>query len=272
MKLNQVLQSVFLGLILVGLFATMAHNSYGFTLIGMSCFGLALLYIVQISWILLEDFSGIEKKDAIDISELLLLAIMILLFGFRAFYIHIPFGDLIFITVCGMLILVYSLITSGIYNTAKNENPALARDVFFFYSSIILFLLSLSIRIINPSLSAVIGAFGILASVPFLFEVFRQKKYDFAGKSTTIFQFVLASRNKAGILFLFFIFSVLYVGLTNFKIIPAIGNADKPKTYIDLINQAETGKEKPVNGKYKHEIYKEYMDKFLKKHGGKKGS
>jgi len=34
-----------------------------------------------------------------------------------------------------------------------------------------------------------------------------------------------------------------------------------------VINQAETGKEKPVNGKYRHEIYKEQMDKFLAKHG-----
>ena len=31
--------------------------------------------------------------------------------------------------------------------------------------------------------------------------------------------------------------------------------------------QAETGKEKPVNGKYKYQIYKEAMDKFLARHG-----
>ena len=70
-------------------------------------------------------------------------------------------------------------------------------------------------------------------------------------------------------LFLFFIFSVIYVGLSNFRIIPSIENADKPKAYIELINQAETGKEKQVNGKYQHEIYKEAMDKFLARHGNK---
>jgi hypothetical protein len=42
-------------------------------------------------------------------------------------------------------------------------------------------------------------------------------------------------------------------------------------TYIELINQAETGKEKPVNGRYRHEIYKEQMDKFLARHGDAKG-
>jgi hypothetical protein len=60
------------------------------------------------------------------------------------------------------------------------------------------------------------------------------------------------------------------LGLSNFRIIPSIENTDKPKTYIELINQAETGKEKPVNGKYNHEIYKEAMDKFLARHEDKK--
>jgi hypothetical protein len=270
MKISQVLQSLFIALILAGLSAMMAKNGYGYTLMGLSCFGLAALYFAQIIWKVIEDFSGMEKKEIPGILELLLLAILISLFGFRAFYINVPFSDLIFISVCGLLIVVYSLMAAGTINTAKKENPAVAGSILFFFSSLILFLLSLGTRIFNPYLSAVIGALGILASVPFLFSLLRQKRYNYSGRSITLLQFIVSSRNKVGMLFLFFMFSGIYMGLSNFKIIPAIENADKPPTYIELINQAESGKEKPVNGKYQHEIYKEAMDKFLQRHGNKK--
>lgn len=269
MKISQVLQSLFLGLILAGLSAMMAKNGYGYTLMGLSCFGLAALYLAQIIWKVIGDFSELEKKDISGLSELLLLAILISLFGFRAFYINLPYSDVIFIAVCCLLIVVYYLIAAGAFNTAKKENTSLAGITAFFFSSLILFLLSLGSRILNPSLSAVIGLLGFLASIPFFISLLRQKKYDYSGKSITIFQFIVASGNKAGMLFLFFILSAVYVGLSNFKIIPAIENADKPPAYIELINQAESGKDKPVNGKYKYEIYKDAMDKFLSRHRNK---
>jgi len=267
MKISQVLQTLLLGLILAGLSAMMAKNGYGYTLMGLSCFGLAALYFAQIIWKVIEDFSGMEKKDISGISELLLLAILISLFGFRAFYINVPFSDIIFVSVCVLLIVVYSLIATGTFIAAKNENPVLAGIIAFFFSSLLLFLLSLGSRIFNVSLSAIAGAFGFLVSVPFIIAVLRQKKYDYSGKSITLFQFIATARNKAGMLFLFFIFSGVYMGLSNFKIIPAIENADKPPAYIEMINQAESGKDIPVNGKYNHEVCKEAMDKFLARHG-----
>lgn len=255
---------------MLGLFATMAQNGYGFTLMGLACFGLALLYFAQLSWKVIEDYSSIEKKDIIGLSELLLLSLLLLLFGFRVFYINIPFSDLIFITLCGLLIVVYFIIASEMFYATKNENPGLARNVIIFFSSILLYILSLGFRLINPSLSALIGTLGIFASLPFLISLTRRKKYDHSGKSITLLQFIVASGNKAGMLFLFFTLSAFYLGLSNFRIIPGIENAEKPRTYIELRTQAETGKEKPVNGKYKYQTYKETMDKFLQRHGNKK--
>jgi len=266
MKLNQVLQSIVLSLILVGLFATMAQNSYGFTFIGAACFGLAILFVAQSSWKLFEDFSHLERKDIFGMAELLLLASLLFFFGLRAFYIRPPFVDFTFILICVLLMVTYVLIASIILSDAKKENPELARNVTFFYSSILLFLLSLGIRIISPSWSAVIGGVGALVSFPFLISLIRYKKYDYSGRSITLLQFIVAEKNKAGLLFLFFIFSGIYVGLSNLNILPLIENTDKPGTYIELINNAESGKEDPENGKFQHETYKEVMDKFLERH------
>jgi hypothetical protein len=267
MRISQVIQSLFFALILAGLSAMMAKNGYGYTLIGLSCFGLALLYFAQVSWKVIEEFSSPEKKDITAISELLLLASLLVLFGFRAFYINIPFGDLIFITLCGLLSVVYFIIASRIFKTGKNANPGLAGNVLLFFTALLFFLFSLGTRIISPSLSAISGVMGILTSVPFLISILRKKKYDISGKTITLLKFIISSGSKAGILFLFFVLSAIYLGLSNFKIIPAIENADKPAAYIELINRAENGKDKPVNGKYRHELYKEAMDKFLTRHG-----
>jgi hypothetical protein len=267
MKISQILQSLFLGLIFAGLSAMMAKNGYGYTLMGLSCFGLAALYFARVTWKVIEDFSGMEMKDISVISELLLLAILISLFGFRTFYIKVPFSDIIFVSVCVLLIVDYSYIATETFNIVKKEDTRLAGIISYFFSALILFLISLGSRIINPTLSAVIGTLGFLTSVPFLISLLRKKKYDYSGKSITLFQFIVASRNKAGMLFLFFMFSGAYIGLANFKIIPAIENSDKPPAYIELINQAESGKDKPVNGKYQHELYKEAMDKFFARHG-----
>lgn len=269
MKLNQVLQTTFLGLIILGLFATMAQNSYGLTLMGISCFGLALLFLAQLSWRVIED-SGIEKKGIIRHIELLLLSVLLLIFGFRVFYIKLPFSEIIFMMLCVLLILTYITVIFQINQTTGNENPSLARNAIFYYSSIIIFLISLGTRVLSPSLSATIGAFGFLVALPFLISVFGRKKYDYQDGTITVFEFIASSGNKALMLFLFFVLSSIYIVLSNFRIIPRIGNADKPPTYIELINNAETGKEKPVNGKYEHEIYKEYLDKFVLRHGGKK--
>jgi hypothetical protein len=267
MKISQVLQSVLLGIIVLGLFAIMAQNSYGFKLMGMSYFGLAILYLIQFSLTLHEDFSRIEKNNIVDSSELLLLASMFIVFGLRAFFINIPFIELIFITLCSLLLVVYFIFAKRIFNATINVNPGLARNLIFFYSSILLFILSLGFRFIFSSLSTLIGTLGILASLPFLISLLRNKQYSYSGKSLTLFQYIVSSRNKAGMLFLFFIFSAIYLSLSNFRIIPGIENAEKPRTYIELRTQAETGKEKPVNGKYKYQIYKEAMDKFLARHG-----
>ena len=266
MKLDKIVQSLFIALLIIGVFAAMAKNAYGFTFMGTACFGLAFLYLAQLIWRLIDDFSNLDRKSLPGLMEPFLLAALLLLFGFRASYIYLANGELIFLVVCGLLVLVYGLLAIGIFNNAKKESPGLARNVAFFYSSLLFFLLALASRNINLLLSTALGALGMLLSLPFLWSVVRQLQFEISGKSMSFFQFIVSSKNKAGLLFLFFLSSALYIGLTYVSIIPEIENADRPKDYIELVRNAESGKEKPVDGKYQHQVYKEAMDKFLKRH------
>jgi|GEM_PF-395597 len=269
MRITKTIQFFLLALIAVGVFASMARNSYGFTFIGVGCFGLGLLYVLELIWKLIEDRASLGKDERMSVAELLLLAVLLALFGFRAFYIYVPGVEFIFMGVCVLLIVVYLLMAGGIFTSTKRESRALAWNMVLFYSSILFFLLSMLTRVLTLW-SLLFGVLGMLSSLPFLFSVLRQQKYEVSGKHISLFQFVLTSKSKAGILFLFFIFSGLYTGLSQVGFIPEIENSDRPKAYIDLINDAESGKDIPVDGKYHHETYSEAMNKFLERHEEKK--
>ena len=70
------------------------------------------------------------------------------------------------------------------------------------------------------------------------------------------------------ILSLFLLFS-LYVGLNKMGMIPGIYTDEFPQAYYKLVNDASSGKEKQVDGKYKYEIFKEKYEAFLKHNKGR---
>lgn len=268
MNINRIIQALLIALLIIGLFAAMARNTYGFTFIGVACFGLAFLYLSQLSWKLIGDHFTIEKKDFLFFPELLLLALLLMLFGFRAFYIYLPGGAFIFIGVVCLLLIVYLTIGYGVFAETKKESLAMAWNMVSFFSSILLFLISM-LTVAVAYWSQIFGAMAILVSIPFLYSVVRQVKYECQYKIISLFQFVADSKNKAGLIFIFFASSAIYTGLASSNIIPAIENASKPNTYIELINNAESGKEKPIDGQYQHEAYRQAMEKFLEHHKGK---
>ncbi len=267
-KLGQLLQSLLLALIVVGIFAAMARNAYGFDLIGSACMGIAVLFLFQVVWKVIGEHGILNRSDIQEMAELVLLAFLLLLFGLRAFYIYIDFGEIMLYSVPVLLLVVYTFIGYDRVTLTKKENASLGQNLIFFYSSTGLFLLSLSTRF-NALWSMILGVAAVMVAMPFFISILRRQQFEIKGKSTTSFQFVVASKNKAGLLFIFFISSALYTGLSQFDLIPEIENSTRPKNYIELINQAETGEEKKTDGKYHHEKYKEAMNKFLERHGNK---
>ena len=269
MRIDKLIQTILMALAIVGVFAAMARNAYGYTLIGMACFGLALLYLAQIAWKLFTDYKSLLKEDIVNLIELALLALFLALFGFRAFYMYIPNGEYVFLGICTLLGFVYSFTAYFNYKNHANGNKGLAWNLVFLYATVIFFLISLGTRVFT-SWSSIPGAFALLSAIPFLLSIIRKSEYDIDGKSVKLIKIVITNKNKAGLLFTFFVAAMVYVGLVRFDFIPAIENSSQPKAYIELINNAERRIEAPVDGKFKHESYKEAMDKFLDRHDPQK--
>jgi hypothetical protein len=265
MQLNKIIQTLLFTGVIIGIFASISKNAYGFTLMGVSCFGLAGLYFMQFIWKLIEDHAALTKNEKLWLAELLLLSIMLTLFGFRAFYIYYPGSKLLFMVVCIFLVVVYLMLALEVFNTVKRDNKGFGLNILFFHLAIFFFLTSMAARPV-PTLSIALGILGLVGSVPVILAVLRKQRFEVQGETETLFDFVRKSKNKAGLLFMFFLVSGIYTGLSQFGIIPEIENSDRPKAYIDLINKAESGIEKAVDGKYRHQAYQEAMDRFLERH------
>ena len=262
MKTTKVIQFTLLALITIGVFAAMAKNGYGFALIGLGCAGLAFLYLAQMAL----GFSGslyLEGRSTMAATaETILLSVLLILFSLRAFYFYLPYGEIYFIVTCGSLLLVYCFIGYDSFSSLKKAEPRLAGILAGFYLALLFFILAMATRV-NLTWSMLFGGMGLLFSIPFILAVLQTQRVNRDRKSISLLQFVVLSKNKAGILFIFFLASALYSGLAYFNFIPAIENSDRPKAYLELIRDAESGTEKATKGTHRHEQYKKAMDAFL---------
>lgn len=62
-----------------------------------------------------------------------------------------------------------------------------------------------------------------------------------------------------------YVLFTMYMGLTKFDLIPKLYSNEYPQTYLKLVQEAESGLERPIDGKYKHEIFKEKYDRLVER-------
>lgn len=249
-------------LLITGAFASMAQNNYGIIIMGWVAVAFGTVFLLQ----------GIQAavkgpSDNIDtLVELFTLSVICILLALRVFYIHFIYVEFVFGIAGLVLITVYLGRLYRNYNLVKPASGYLAGMVVLFYVSIVLFLFSMIIIPFVPGISEPTGivAFGILI----LFTVVSLYKSDVIYNGDKISAHRLAARFENRTLVLLIIFSLfsLYIGLTKIDIIPKIYTDEFPQAYFELVNQAESGDEAPVDGRFDHERFKEQYDQLVRRH------
>ena len=62
----------------------------------------------------------------------------------------------------------------------------------------------------------------------------------------------------------YFLISI-YTGLHMINVLPSLYTSKIPHNYIELINEAETGKEQPEDGVFKYELYETAYKELIEK-------
>lgn len=244
-------------LIVMGAFASMAQNDYGMTILGLAAASFSIIFLVQL-------ISLVPKKMAKDeVVEVTCLFVLTAIMAMRVFYVRFDFVEYVFTIAGVILVLVYGRKMIVVYNNVKLYSGNLSLLILIFYGSLMLYLISLVTVPFLPAVSEPIGmvalAFMVLAGVGNLVvgDILVNSE------RTTAFQFALRLRDRSMVLLTLFLLFTCYMAFTKFDLVPRLYSDEFPQSYYQLVNQAETGKEVQVNGKFKHEIFKEHYDSFL---------
>ena len=242
-----------------GGFASIAQNDYGLKVISWSCFAFSFTILMELIFANRE-LSILKKVEHIG------LVFLMALFGLRAAYIHFPYVEWVVVGTAITLAAIYLMSGLSNYNSIKSSNRLMALMVMVYYLSLVAFLGSVFLRPIFTPLSFASGGVGGLFMGIFIIAVVFKRKQLVEGQETNMLDFVRSRGDHSPILLTGFLLISMYTGLNLIGVLPPLYTQEVPQEYIELVNKAETGKEKAVDGKYQYDAYKEALDKFLERH------
>lgn len=245
--------------IIFGAFASMAQNNYGLTIVTTAC------YLFSVS-LLIEVIQKFNSSSWDKVVELLGLVALFILFGLRATYIHFLHVERLLILICATLIVIY-IVHGTRKSKALGKNNLLLRNlVILYYASLIGFTLSIIIATFTPPLIRMTGGISTALLFIFILGLIFSKTQMINGVEIKITEYLLKQAGHSTILMTGYLLITLYSGLYIINVLPPLYTNKIPQVYIELINESETGQKTTVDGKYKHELYKEAYDNFVNKH------
>lgn len=258
-KYNAIFFILFI-LLVMGAFASMAQNSYGLKIMGGVAFTFGLLFIAEF-------FIAIrrkEKEDLFVIIEPVCLFVLSLVFGLRVFYIHFEFVEILFGLSAVLLAIIYIRKMILRYREFQAKNKVLSFLIIIFHLSVVLFLASLALVPFFPQVAEAtgIGSFALL--LIFVLTGYLKKNLLVAGNPVSAFQMIRQYKGHSMIIVTLIIMFSFYIGFNKIGILPGVYSDEFPRVYYQLVKRAALKKEKPVDGRYKHENFKEKYDQFLR--------
>jgi len=248
-------------LLITGAFASIAQNAYGMTILGVASISFSTLFAIQ--W--LRAWNKQEKKW-LTITELSCLVFLTVLLALRVFNIHFQSAEVIFTATAFVLVIVYAMRLAQWFMPDMRIAGRVSWLVLFYYLSLILFLLAASLAPLIPRVALTSGIFAFFLLILFVVGSWISRDQIVEGEKISGFQFVGRFKDRSALLLSLFLLFSIYSGLTSAGWLPKMYTSVYPQTYYQLINQAESGKEIPVDGKYRHEAFREEYDGFVEKH------
>jgi hypothetical protein len=97
-----------------------------------------------------------------------------------------------------------------------------------------------------------------------LFSLFNGN-FLVVGEKTTAVKTISGFRDRYFLLISLFILFAIYVGFTGSGVLPKLYSDKYPQAYYQLVNRAESGKEKPVDGRFEYETFRKNYEQLLEK-------
>lgn len=258
-KYNPIYYLLFI-LLVMGTFASMAQNSYGLKIMGGVAFAFGLIFLLEF----ITELGRKETKDGYALAELAAMILFSAIFGCRIFHIYFPYIEWLFVAAGAWLVFFYIRKLFIRYHRLVVRNRRLARLGLTFHLSIILFLISLIMIPFAAQEAEWIGMAAFALLLVFIIGAFVKRDDLVDGNKVTAMQMVTGYRDHSIVLASLFLLFSLFAAFNKAGLVPGIYSDEFPRAYFELVDKATTGKEKPVDGKYKYEEFMEKYKQFIK--------
>jgi hypothetical protein len=246
-------------ILIMGAFASMAQNRYGLKILGGVAIAFGILFFVQF----INSLISSGKKDVYSSVELCSLSILALIFALRVFYINFSYTEIIFGLASLILILVYSRKMIVNFTLFSMKNNLLCVIIVVFYLAIVFYFISLGSIAFFPQASQVTGITAFIFLITFVTGGFIGRNFLIDGENLSAFTVVTRRNDNSILIISLFLLFTLYRGFTMTGVLPRIYSDEFPQAYFELVNKAESGKEQPVDSKYKYQEFKKQYDQFV---------
>jgi hypothetical protein len=248
-------------LLIMGGFASMAQNSYGIPIISGVCMAFGLIFFIQF----MQSLRAHEPNKTEQVVEFFVLFILAIIFTLRTLQIYFPFIEWIFLAAAVILALIYLTRLRHWFQQINPKNKILARLILIAYLSIILFCIAMMEFTFKPHIARWTGGLALILVFIFLLSVIFKRYFSLDGDNKSVFSIFAGFRDRLFLLLSLFIIFSLYFGLSDAGVLPKLYSNKFPQAYFEMVNNAETGKEKPVDGEFKYQVFKKSYDQFVEK-------
>jgi hypothetical protein len=195
------------------------------------------------------------------------LIIIGLVLAMRGFYLRFDYVEVLF--AIGGLLVMASYVRKGwlAYVQLHKENGLIAMLVLTFFLSVVFYLLSMLTVPFAPRFAEPAGGVAFMLLILFAAASFFKRDFIIDGDKVSPFSWVAKQKGRSILLMSLFLAFSLYMGLTKVDLIPRMYSDQFPQAYFELVNRAESGEERPVDGAYQHEKFKAAYDRFVRRRG-----
>ncbi len=248
-------------LLIMGAFASMAQNSYGIGILIGVCIAFALVFFIQ----LIGQLRNEDHKDRSLVIEFFTLFLLSSIFALRISQVHFPFVEWIFGLAGTLLALIYVRKMIRFFRLFKSKSRFLTAAILAFYLGIVLFSIALVTIPFSPQLAEFFGGAALILTIGFLAAGLLRRRLLVDGENVSVFTVIAGFKDRSVLLLSLFLIFSFYLGFTSSGILPKLYSDEYPQAYFELVNRAEAGKEKPVNGRYEYEEFRKMYDRFLER-------
>jgi hypothetical protein len=248
-------------LLIMGAFASMAQNNYGFAMLGWVSLGFTLVFLVQLA----RKLTGKKAYSISSVAELLGLIVLTFLFSMNNFHIRIPFSDYLATAAAVLLAVVYAGNLRDAIQRPVTKGRSNRAWIIAYYAGVILFLLSFAMTPFLPQWVKLTDGVAFFLLIVFVVGSFLLPGLLKGWENNLALHIINGFRDRSFILACIFFLMAMYGSAVRVGWLPPLYSDAYPKVFFEMTGHKEPGAVNTSRPQVSQNEFKEKYERFVER-------